>query len=88
MKLYKDGHEVYAEKDQVELLIEDGWSKVKPSKKVVQPEPEETTDDEIMDDEEVIEGDESEEETEDGGESSEPQAAPKKIGKKAIAKKK
>ena len=87
MKLYKNGHEIYAEKDQVELLIEDGWSKVKPSKKAAKPEPEET-EDEIMDDEEVIEDDESEEETEDGGESSEPQAAPKKIGKKAIAKKK
>lgn len=30
MILYKDEHEAYVDKDQVELFLKDGWSKEKP----------------------------------------------------------
>lgn len=53
MKLYKDGHEVYAEKEQVSLLVEDGWSKTKP---------------EVVE-EELEDQDEGSEETDESGES-------------------
>lgn len=54
MKLYKDGHEAYVEKDQVELFITDGWSKTEP--KVVDEELSEDSD-------ESLEGSEDSEES-------------------------
>lgn len=45
MKLYKDEHEAYVEKDQIDLFIADGWSKTKSE---LDPEVESETDDEEL----------------------------------------
>ena len=55
MYLYKDGMVCYADKDQIELFLADGWSKEAPAE-VVDEEvivDEEIVDEEVVDDEVV-----------------------------------
>ena len=54
MRLYKKDSEIYAEKDQLALLLADGWSKEKPSDEVTDSE--EVAGDEVAGDE--VSGDE------------------------------
>lgn len=86
MFLYNEqGDKAYAEKEQLEILLENGWSKTPPKsvKKTAALETDvEVEDDEIIGEDET-ESDEVDESTEVGEE-----AAPKKIGKKTIQKKK
>lgn len=56
MYLYKDGMIAYADKNQLEAMLADGWSPDKPSEEIIEDE---IVDDEIVDDEivdEVSEG--------------------------------
>jgi len=83
MKVYKDGHEVYIEKDQLEIFLGHGWSKTKPvanTEKVPETAPElEEEDDTSEQDGEGIDAGEEEEET--------TTSAPR-TGRKTIRKKK
>lgn len=85
MYLYNsNGDKAYAEKEQLAALIEAGWSKTPPKgKKAAEVEVEVETEEELLGEDETESSEKVEESTEVGEE-----AAPKKIGKKTIQKKK
>jgi len=83
MKLYKDGHEAYADKEQVALFLESGWSKDKPSAKKADKVPEVAPE---IEEEEIDSENEGEEE--EAGEDETPKPQKPTPGKKVIRKKK